>query len=151
MMVKRIGFLILIFVMTFISLGQANSPVVVGSISIAGDRWIRPTTGPNTAAYLTITNTSDQSDKLVRVECDESKVVEIHNHINDNGVMKMRPVDFIEIGKNPVEMKPGGLHIMLMGLKDSFQGKETIPLTLYFEKAGSVKVDFPIRVPGSAS
>jgi copper(I)-binding protein len=106
---------------------------------------------PNTAAYLTITNTSDQSDKLVRVECDESKVVEIHNHINDNGVMKMRPVDFIEIGKNPVEMKPGGLHIMLMGLKDSFQGKETIPLTLYFEKAGSVKVDIPIRVPGSAS
>ena len=59
----------------------------------------------------------------------------------------MLPVKFIEIGKGVVSLKPGGLHIMLMGLKDSFQGKEKIPLVLHFEKAGPVTVNFSVKIP----
>lgn len=125
----------------------ASPPIAVGDLSITGHRWIRPSTGPNTAAYLTIASPSGQPDKLIKVECEEATTVELHDHINDNGVMRMRPVPFIEITKDPVSLKPGSLHVMLMGLKDSFQGKEKIPLTLHFEKAGAVTLDFLVKVP----
>lgn len=107
--------------------------------------WVRPSTGPNTAAYITITNSGDQSERLIKVESADAATVELHNHIEEDGVMKMRPVNFIEIGPDPVEMKPGGLHIMLMGLKKSFQGKKEIPLTLHFEKAGKVDIIFSVK------
>lgn len=138
-------FFTIVFTMTL-----ACPPLTLGDLSI-GHRWIRPSSGPNTAAYLTITNNGQQADKLVQVDCDAATTVELHNHIEDNGVMKMRPVAFIEIGKDPVELKPGGLHIMLMGLKDSFTGKDHVPLTLYFEKAGKITIDFPIKDPKNTS
>lgn len=130
-----------------ITTALACPSVSVGNLSITGHRWIRPSTGPNTAAYLTIASPSGQPDKLIKVECEDATTIELHDHINDNGVMKMRPVPFIEISKDPVSLKPGSLHIMLMGLKDSFQGKEKIPLTLHFEKAGAVNLDFLVKVP----
>jgi periplasmic copper chaperone A len=137
------AFMIIILTATVL----ASPPITVGDLSITGHRWIRPSTGPNTAAYLTITSPGGQPDKLIKVECEDATAVELHDHINDNGVMKMRPVPFIEISKDPVFLKPGSLHIMLMGLKDSFQGKEKIPLTLHFEKAGSITIDFSVKVP----
>lgn len=122
-------------------------PVVIGGLSIA-EYWIRPSTGVNTAAYLTIENNSDQPDKLVKVECQDSKSTELHDNINDNGVMRMRPVSFIGVDKkSTVSLRPGGLHIMLMGLESSFYDKDKIPLTLHFEKAGPVTIDFLVKQP----
>jgi periplasmic copper chaperone A len=131
----------------FTAITSACPPITVGNLSIVGHRWVRPTTGPNTAAYLTIKSSDGQSDKLIKVESEDANTVELHNNIEEDGVMKMRPVDFIEVGSEPVELKPGGLHIMLMGLKPSFQGKEKIPLKLTFEKAGEVTVNFSVKVP----
>jgi hypothetical protein len=131
----------------FVATTEAYPPITQNNITIVGHRWVRPSTGPNTAAYLTITNPSKKEDKLLKVTCDYVTSVELHNNIEENGIMKMRPVEFIEIGADPVELKPGGLHIMLMGLKPSFHGKEKIPLTLYFEKAGSVTIDFSVKAP----
>lgn len=147
MMIKKITQRTLALMGLIVAFATACPPIVVGDLSIVGHRWIRPSTGPNTAAYLTINNKSGQPDKLIKVECDHTTTVELHNNIEENGVMKMRPVDSIEISKDPVELKPGGLHIMLMGLKDSFQGKETVPLTLHFEKAGPVTLNFSVKVP----
>ncbi len=144
---KKIPALSAFIVSILVATASACPPVAVGELSITGHRWVRPSTGPNTAAYLTISSPSGQPDKLIKVECEDAITVELHNHINDNGVMKMRPVPFIEIGKDPVSLKPGSLHIMLMGLKDSFQGKEKIPLTLCFEKAGKDTLDFLVKVP----
>ena len=144
-MLKKISPSLLLILSLFVDSALSCPPVTVGEVSITGHRWIRPSTGPNTAAYLTIT--SKQDDKLIKVDCKEAETVELHNHINDNGIMKMRPVEFIAVGKDPVSLKPGSLHIMLMGLKDSFQGKSTVPLTLHFEKAGPVTLDFEVKVP----
>lgn len=146
-MIKKIIPLNLYVIGLFVAITQACPPVTVNNITIVGHRWIRPSTGPNTAAYLTITNPSKTEDKLKQVTCDYATSVELHNNIEENGVMKMHPVKFIDIGADPVELKPGGLHIMLMGLKPSFQGKDKIPLTLVFEKAGSVTMDFSIKAP----
>lgn len=122
-------------------------PVQIGNLEIIDHRWVRPSSGPNTAAYLTLVNKTQQPDKLVRVDCADATRVELHNHIEEDGVMKMRPVDFIEIGDTPVILKPGSLHIMLMGLKESFHGKKHISLTLCFEKAGCHVLEFPIQKP----
>jgi copper(I)-binding protein len=130
-----------------VAITYACPPITTGNITIVGHRWIRPSTGPNTAAYLTITNTDDQPDRLVTVKSEHADMVELHNNIEEDGVMKMRPVAAIEIGKDPVELKPGGLHIMLMGLRNSFQGKDSIPLTLVFEKAGPVTLNFSVKEP----
>ncbi|MCE3231615.1 MAG: hypothetical protein K0R52_1543 [Alphaproteobacteria bacterium] len=146
MILKKIVPLFLCAMGIISGIADACPPVKIGTLSIEHP-WVRPSTGPNTAAYLTITNMSQDPDKLIRAECPDATAVELHNHIEEDGVMKMRPVPFIEIGKDPVELKPGGLHIMLMGLKDSFQGKGSVPLTLHFEKAGKVDVNFSVKIP----
>lgn len=134
---------------SFITFGiisaYAEAPAApLGDLTLT-DYWVRPSTGgPNTAAYVTITNQGSQPDRLVKAECSYANSVELHNHIEENGVMKMRPVPFLEAGKSPVAMQPGGLHIMLMGLKDSFKDKNMIPITLHFEKAGKIILDFPV-------
>ncbi len=149
MVMKKIAALIIFTVGILIATAMVSPPIPVGDLSIIGPCWIRPSTGPNTAAYLTIASPGGQPDKLIKVECEDATTVELHDHINDNGVMKMRPVPFIEIHKDPVSLKPGSLHIMLMGLKASFQSKEKIPLTLHFEKAGKITIDFSVKVPES--
>lgn len=146
-MLKKFALASILIAYIFMESLHGCPSVSVKNLSLTGHRWIRPSTGPNTAAYLTITSPTGQPDKLIKVECEYATTVELHNHINENGIMKMRPVDYIEIGKDPVSLKPGSLHIMLMGLKDSFQGKEKIPLTLHFEKAGPITIDFSVKEP----
>lgn len=143
MTIKKISFISACFMAVIVAIASACPPAVVGNLSLE-HRWVRSSTGPNTAAYMTINNSSVEPDKLTKVDSEDAAIVELHNHIEEDGVMKMRPVPFIEIG-DPVEMKPGGLHIMLMGLKASFQGKQILTLTLHFEKAGSVNADFPVK------
>jgi periplasmic copper chaperone A len=139
------------FIIFGIMSAYAEAPSVsLGSLTLT-NYWVRPSTGrPNTAAYTTITNHGTQHDKLVKAVCIHANTVEIHEHIEENGVMKMRPVvGFVEVGKEPVVMKPGGLHIMLMGLKDSFKNQEVIPITLHFEKAGAIDLKFPVVKSGA--
>ncbi len=106
--------------------------------------WIRPPASKNTAAYITINNPSLIKDKLLKVECDVCEVIELHNHINEDGIMKMRPVDFIDVEKDKVELKPGSLHIMLMGLTKDLKEGDTVKMRLVFETTGPVEIDFPV-------
>lgn len=130
-----------------LSASVSPAPVKVGSLSLT-DLWVRPATGgPNTAAYLTIENSDLTPDVLEKAECDEATTVELHNHIQENGVMRMRPVENITIGKDAIEMKPGGMHIMLMGVKPSFKDKKEVKITLHFKNAKSIDVVFPIVLP----
>ncbi|MCA0388017.1 MAG: copper chaperone PCu(A)C [Bacteroidetes bacterium] len=104
--------------------------------------WIRPNSkGTNTAVYAKITNKSDKADTLYAVESDLAKVTEIHESFDDNGKTGMRKVDFIVIpAKKTIELKPGGMHIMLIKLnKDIAKGKK-YSLTYKFKRAGKVKV-----------
>jgi copper(I)-binding protein len=68
----------------------------------------------------------------------------------DNGVAKMRPVDGILVPANgATELKPGGYHVMLMGLKEPLMEYGTFQLTLTFEKAGSVDVEVQVESVGA--
>jgi copper(I)-binding protein len=64
----------------------------------------------------------------------------------DNGMMRMRPLEGLDVPKNgTVELKPGGTHVMLMGLKQPLQAGSALELDLKFEKSGERKLSADVR------
>lgn len=106
---------------------------------------------PAGGAYLSIRNAGTAGDKLVSASAEVSKSVELHEMKMEGDVMRMREVSAVEVpaGK-AVELKPGGLHIMLMGLKAPLKQGEKFPLKLKFEKAGEVTVTVNVEGPGAS-
>lgn len=102
------------------------------------------------AAFLTI-NVDAGNDKLLGGSTPVAEKVELHTHLMENGIAKMRPVEggIAVAAGTPTELKPGGLHIMLIGLKAPLKQGESFPLTLNFEKAGAVTVSVPVQGPGA--
>jgi copper(I)-binding protein len=124
----------------------------IGTLQISAP-WARAT--PKGAAvgggYLTITNTGGSADRLVGGTTDVSRRFELHEMSLDNGVMKMREVvPGIEIKPGEkVEFKPGGYHVMFMGLKQPLVQGQHFKATLQFETAGKVDVEFAIEGLGA--
>lgn len=124
------------------SLGLAmaqSAPTVEGA-------WARPTVQGQAGGggFLKITG-GTQSDRLLSASAPISKVVELHTMEMDGNVMRMRPVPGVDIAAGQVvEFKPGGLHVMFVGLNQTLKSGQTIPLVLRFEKAGELKVDMKI-------
>lgn len=114
--------------------------------------WARASAGKvaNGAAFLTIVNSGAQADTLVAVSAGVSKTAELHTHIKEGEVMKMRAVDSISIpAGGTVELKPGGDHVMLMGLTEALKQGAAFPLTLKFANAGDVQVTVDIQSVGA--
>jgi periplasmic copper chaperone A len=126
--------------------------VTQGGLKISA-AWTRatPKGAPVGAGYLKITNTGTAPDRLIGGSSDTAMRFEIHNMSMDNGVMKMRPMESgIEIKPGQtVELKPGGYHVMFVGLKKSFEQGDHVNATLKFEKAGDVRVDFTVEGIGA--
>jgi copper(I)-binding protein len=107
-----------------------------------------PSEGGAGGAFMTITNNSAAPDRLVGASSPTAKMVEIHETIDDNGVMKMRPVTggFEIPAGGKLELKPGGKHVMLMGLTAPLTEGGEVEITLKFEKAGDVVVKAPVKM-----
>lgn len=105
--------------------------------------------GANSAAYMIIRNTGSEPDKLIAASSDVAKTIELHTVIEEGGVMRMRPVEGgIDIPANgQVELKPGGFHVMLIGLTRDLNAGDSVQLTLTFEKAGQIPVTVQVRQP----
>ena len=123
-----------------------------GSLHI-GHPWARatPKGAPVGGGYLTITNNGSESDRLVGGSVGFAKKFEVHRMSMDQGVMKMRPVEGgVEIRPGEtVTLKPGGLHIMFVGLDKPLKQGDRVPATLDFAKSGKVKVDFVVEGMGA--
>jgi copper(I)-binding protein len=115
------------------------------------DPWVRAAlAGRTTAAYLTLVNPTDTPDRLVSAASAAAQTVELHAHIHEGGVMRMRPVAAIEVHPaEPAVLQPGGLHVMLIGLTRDLKRGETIQLALTFEKAGTIEVEVPVLAAGA--
>lgn len=114
--------------------------------------WSRATApqARNGAAYFVLNATGADSDRLVSAASPVAEKVELHTHLMEDGVMKMRPVVAIEVAPgSPTALQPGGLHVMLLGLKAPLVKGEKFPLTLTFEKAGELKVDVNVEDAGA--
>ena len=118
-----------------------------GSITI-DHPWAKASIGQAKAgaAYLVLVNDGDAADRLVAVKADVSELVELHTHTMEDGVMRMRAVPAIDVPAGATtELKPGGLHIMLLNLKAPLVEGESFPATLVFENAGEVVVEVAIE------
>lgn len=115
------------------------------------DAWARSTLPgqPQSGAFMNITNTGDKDDVLVAASVAKSvaKTTELHTHINENGVMKMREVkDGIPVLAGQTQnLKPGSYHIMFFGLKKPLKEGQTLPVTLTFKSGAKQKVDVKVR------
>lgn len=105
-----------------------------------------PGEGKVGVAYMTLKNTGTEADSLVSASSPAAAKVELHTHIHEGGIMRMRPVDSIDVpaGKT-VELQPGGLHLMLIDLKAPLKEGEEISVTLDFAKAGTKTVEVPVK------
>ena len=113
--------------------------------------WTKASIGINGAAYATIENHSNEMDRLVAVETDVAGKAEIHTHLMEDGVMKMRQIKAIEVHPGaPAILKPGGDHLMLFKMKKKWVEGEEMPLTLVFEKAGKVDVIARVKAWGAS-
>lgn len=123
----------------------------VGGLSV-DHVWARASAGPakNGAAYLMISIEGGKADRLVKAETPAANKASLHAHTMENGIMAMRPIKAIEVSPGePVVLKPGGAHIMLMGLKAPLKEGQTFPMTLSFEKSGRVDVQVTVYKPGA--
>lgn len=116
------------------------------------DAWARatPPTAVNGAVYLKIVNTGTADDRLVDAASDISERTELHESLNDNGVMIMRPLVSVAVPAGAMlEFAPGGKHVMLFGLNKPLTVGDTFGLTLKFEKAGEIKVTVKVADMGT--
>ena len=106
---------------------------------VVHDPYVRePIPGRNmSAAFMTLTNTSDNAQRLVSVSAPWASSIEIHTHLHEDGVMKMRQVESLEVpAGESVTLEPGGLHLMLFGLKTPL--KSELPMTFCFDNSECV-------------
>ena len=126
-----------------------------------GDVWSRPAValsgtdseggmgGSGTGAvFLTLTNQGREDDRLVGAETDVADTVEIHQTVMEGDVMRMQPVEYVEIAAGAqVELKPGDYHIMLVGLRRDLAVGDRFTVTLLFEKGDPQTVEAEVRQP----
>jgi hypothetical protein len=124
----------------------------LGELQI-GHPWSRatPPGAQIGGAFMKLTNKGKTADKLIRAETPAAATVELHTMSMDGNVMRMRQVESIEIKPGAsVALAPGGLHIMMVGLKQPLKAGDKLPLTLWFEKAGKLEVQLAIDAMGAA-
>lgn len=122
----------------------ATTPAFAGGITIddAYARASRPG-APTGAMFMAITNTAETADRLIGAASPVAQMVELHTHIEADGIMRMRPIEGgIEVQAGQTHMlQRGGDHVMLMGVTETLENGDVVPLVLNFEQAGEVELE----------
>ncbi len=124
----------------------AQSPSVV-----VENAWARATTPSQKVGgvFLTLIDRG-APDRLVSATSPIGDMVELHETVNDGGVMKMLPVKALDLPQGkPVELKPGGYHLMVTGLKQGLAMGSSFPVTLRFETSAPVTVEVKVGAAGA--
>ena len=127
----------------------AAEGIALGDLVIY-DPWARASAGaaPNGAAYVAIHN-HGAADRLLGASTPAATRSELHTHVMDGDIMKMRSSGPIAIGAGArLRLEPGGGHVMLTGLKAPLKEGMTFPLTLRFEKAGEITLTVSVLKVG---
>jgi periplasmic copper chaperone A len=109
--------------------------------------WVRPTVAGQQGGggFLVLRNSGKTADRLVSGSTPVAERFELHTMSMKGDVMEMRQVEGIDLpAGQEVELKPGGLHVMFMGLKTPLKIGDKVPVTLKFEKAGEITVQFDV-------
>jgi periplasmic copper chaperone A len=114
--------------------------------------WARATPGGVKigGAYFEMKAAAGRGDRLIAVRSAVAGNAELHSHIMEGGVARMRRVDAIAIGAGKsVVLAPGGYHVMLMDLKQPLKEDDLLKLTLVFEKAGEIEIEATVEPVGA--
>ena len=96
--------------------------------------------------FLSVENNGDRTDRLLTVSTPVAGSAELHQMVMDAGVMRMRAVAGVDVKPGDrLVLQPGGYHVMLADLKRPLQAGDTFPLTLGFERAGSIEVSVVVE------
>lgn len=139
---------IVLTIAAFVSGGTAG--VLASTIKVE-NAWARASIGSHGAgaAYFTIRSVGGR-DRLIGAKSRISKHAQVHTHKRDGNVFKMRRVPALDIpAGGKVTMKPGGHHVMFIGLVQALKEGTTVPLTLIFENAGEVHVNVAVGKVGA--
>lgn len=112
------------------------------------DGWVRtPIPGrSNTAAYLTLKNASDSDWTLVSVSTEQAARVELHQHSEDGGMMRMRQVDSVTIAAGETqELMPGGYHLMLFDVGEHIAHVKAVAFELSAADGRKARFLLPLR------
>jgi len=113
------------------------------------DAWIRGTVAGQTASGAFMEITSPTTARLVSVTSPVAASAEIHRMKLENGIMRMFPVDGVDLpAGRTVKLAPGGFHVMLTGLRRPLKAGDQVPLKLTFERGGGLRetADLQVRV-----
>lgn len=129
----------------------AATPAQAADTELGELMLMNPTARPNipnrpSAAYVTIANHGTTDDRLIGASSPEFDAAELHSMTMTDGVMKMFPVEAIDVpAGGTAELAPGGFHIMLFDAKKMFKPGDMFPLVLTFEKAGTAEVEATVE------
>ena len=145
---KRNNILVTALTVSTILLGAGSA--LAGDIMVK-NAWARASAGKAGAgaAFVEIHNAGAIDDKLISARSNISARTELHTHKMDGDIMRMRRVDFVAITPGLNELKPGGNHVMFMGLKNMLMEGSSFPLTLVFEKAGNIDITVNVMSPAA--
>jgi len=138
--------LILILGTLLLSACVTNDSHMAGTDIEVENLWARSALqGGNGAVYMLLQNRSNEDDALAGASSDVAEVVEIHlSQMKSDGTMEMTKQESIALpADGEVELKPGGYHVMLIGLKQDLKAGDEFPLTLHFKN----RVDMTLSVP----
>lgn len=112
------------------------------------DAWARPgAEGGMSAAYFRISNGAGEADTLRSAQSEVAMLTEVHESFQQQGMMGMREVPFVEIpARSSVVFQQGGLHVMLIRLKEGLAEGDSVALTLTFSHSEPVTVQVPVRM-----
>jgi len=138
----------------FLLFATANATAeAAGNSDLAIERaWARASIGTSrpAAAYFTVVNNGDEADRLTGISSPVAAMAEVHAVTEESGVMRMHPAGPVDLPPNSrLVLEPGGLHVMLMQLREPLVKDGSVTLELQFERAGTMTVEAPVFGPGS--
>lgn len=126
---------------------EASAPKLVTGIKISGAYINIPVPGTqSTAAFFTLANASDKSVALTAVHTDLAQRVELHSHVHEDGLMKMRKLEQVIIpAKSSITFASGSYHVMLFDLQRSIQTGDQVSLTLVFKDGSQLATQAKVK------
>jgi copper(I)-binding protein len=113
--------------------------------------WTRAAgAGATGVGYMTLRNAGAQPDRIISARTPAARTVELHTHMRDGDVMRMRPAQAIDLPPGQeVRLGPGGMHLMLIGLAAPLRQGERVPVTLVLERGGEIQVELQVESAGA--
>lgn len=149
---KRVGTALSAFLLTLAIYGQVHAQTPDAKSIVVDHPWARATPAGATtgATYGTLINNGSSADRLLSATTPVADKVQFHSVSEEGGVSRMREMHTVEVAPGAkVTFSPGGMHIMLVGLKQPLKEGQSFPLTFSFEKAGKVDVTVSVAKVGA--